>query len=88
MGVIWSDTHPRIEQMLLDAYDRMSADELLGQVTQLTQAAQQMALAGLRDQFPDATEREIQMRLASLWYGPELVRRATGWSPWGQTPSR
>ncbi len=81
MGVIWPDTHPKIEQMLLDAYERMSADELMGQVTQLTQAAQQMALAGLRDEFPEADEREIQMRLACLWYGPELVKRATGWAP-------
>lgn len=81
MGVIWSDTHPKIERMLLEAYSRMNPDELLGQVTQLTRAAQQMALAGLRDQFPEASARELQLRLASLWYGPELVKRATGWAP-------
>lgn len=81
MGIIWPDTHPKIEQMLLDAYDQMTADELLGQVTQLTQAAQQMALAGMRDHFPEATEHELQLRLASLWYGPELVKRASGWAP-------
>ncbi len=67
--------------MLLDAYNRMDADELLGQVTQLTRATQQMALAGLRDQFPEASARELQLRLASLWYGSELVERVTGWAP-------
>lgn len=81
MGIIWTDTHPRIEAMMLEGYDRMTDQQLWDQVTQLTRATQQMALTGLRRRFPSADEQELRMRLAALWYGPELVHKAFGWSP-------
>lgn len=81
MGVIWPDTSEKIEKMLLEAYDRMSDDELWQQVTELTRAAQQMALVGLREEYPEAGEEELRLRLAALWYGRGLVSKASGWWP-------
>lgn len=37
-----------------------------------------LALAGLRAQYPQATEAELRRRLASLLLGEELARRVYG----------
>ena len=49
-------------------------------VSELTAAANHFALAGLRERFPRAGERELLLRLAVLRLGDELVRDAYGWS--------
>jgi hypothetical protein len=38
-----------------------------------------LALAGLRERFPEADERELLLRLAVLRLGADLVWRAYGW---------
>lgn len=41
-----------------------------------SQAARDLALAGIRDRYPDATPREQFLRLAILTLGRELAGRA------------
>ncbi len=45
---------------------------------QLNAMARAVALEGLRTRFPQATEAELQRRLADLLLGPELAARAYG----------
>jgi hypothetical protein len=40
-----------------------------------------MALARLREQYPEVCERELALRLASLWIPRDLMIRAFGWDP-------
>ena len=45
-------------------------------ITGLTQAAFEMAAAGVRARYPHADPREQFLRLAIVTLGPELARRA------------
>ena len=54
----------------------MSPAEKAAIVTGLTQAAYDLALAGVRARFPDASPREHFLRLAIVTLGPDLARQA------------
>ena len=43
---------------------------------QLNRQARGLAAAGLRRQYPDASESELRRRLTDLLLGPELAARA------------
>lgn len=73
------DTSPEAECVLVEGYRKMPAWRKLQQVQELTQLVQQLALLDIRRRHPDASERELQLRLASRWLEPELMRRAFGW---------
>ena len=62
--------------MQVDAWRRMSAAEKAALVTGLTEAAFSVTLAGIRHRHPDASPRELQLRLAIITLGPELARKA------------
>lgn len=54
----------------------MSAAEKAAMVSGLTQMAYDLALAGVRHRYPDASPREQFLRLAIVTLGPDLARRA------------
>lgn len=58
----------------------MSPEEKAATFTALTMAVQELALAGLRQRYPAATEDELRLRLAVRRLGADVVRRVTGWS--------
>ena len=47
---------------------------------QLEHLADTLALAGIAERHPQADDDERRLRLLTLKHGPELVRRAYGWS--------
>jgi len=75
------DTSPEAERVLIEGYRKMPAWQKLQQVQELNQLVQQLALLDIRRRHPHASERELQLRLASRWLEPELMRRAFGWDP-------
>jgi len=75
------DTSDAAQKVLIAGYRLMSAAEKLERVRQMTQGVQQMALIRLRKSYPSASDRELQLRLASLWLTPEQMRAAFGWDP-------
>jgi hypothetical protein len=44
----------------------------------LNRTANQLALEGLRDKYPDAADSELKRYLADLLLGPELAQKAYG----------
>ena len=52
----------------------MTAAEKGELITALTRAAFEMAAAGVRHRYPDASPREQFLRLATVTLGPELAR--------------
>jgi hypothetical protein len=58
------DTAPEVLRLMVEGYRRMSPAQKLARVVALTQGVQQMALARIRAQHPDADEREQKLRLA------------------------
>lgn len=76
-----NDTHPVVEAMIVDGYRRMSPSQKLGRVAALTRALDELVLADVRRRFPDASEREQALRVASRRLDAETMRRAFGWDP-------
>jgi hypothetical protein len=81
MAARLSDTHPDAERKQIEALRRMSAGRRIELVSQLTIATRQMALAGLRKRFPQASDQELHRRLATLCLGPELASKVYGPEP-------
>ena len=54
----------------------MSSAEKAALITGLTQAAWELAHAGVRYRYPNASPREQFLRLAIVTLGPELAKKA------------
>jgi len=71
-----ADTSPDIERRQVVAWRAMTPAQKAELIVALTCTAREMALAGVRHRFPDASPREHFLRLAMLTLGPDLARRA------------
>jgi hypothetical protein len=68
-----SDTSPEVRARMLEIYARMTPREKFQRVLALTEMSWLMAIAGLRKQHPEASERALRRLLAQRMYGKELV---------------
>jgi hypothetical protein len=75
------DTHPDIERILIEAARRMTPAQKVGQVGQMNRFIRNMQEAEIRRMHPEASEREIELRLVSRWLPADLMRTALGWDP-------
>jgi len=69
------DTAPEIEAIQIAHLRQMPAHRKLAQVSEMTCAVRALALAGLRQRYPDDSPAQRQRRLADLLRGPELAAR-------------
>jgi len=76
-----SDTSSIADEVQCAILRSMTPQQKAEIFTGLTLAVQELAMAGLREQFPDATEDELRLRLAARRLGNDLVRRIWGWAP-------
>jgi hypothetical protein len=76
-----ADTPPEVEGLLIAGYRRMTAAEKLKRVQALNETALQFAAARVRRDRPGISERELRLRLASLWLDRATMIRAFGWDP-------
>jgi hypothetical protein len=76
-----TDTPPEIERIIIEGYRKMSAAQKLQIMQDLMRTAQLLALGEIQRRYPNAKKRELQLRLASRWIEPELMREAFGWDP-------
>ena len=75
-AILSRDTSADVERLQIDAWRRMSSLDKAQIVSQATSDALTLALVGIRQRYPDASERESFIRLAALQLGPTLVRMA------------
>ena len=75
------DTHPRIVEMRVEGFRRMTPAEKLARVFDMTLTVRQLSAARIRSEHPELDARAVQERVAELCYGPDLVRRALGRAP-------
>jgi hypothetical protein len=75
------DTDPRVEELLIEAYRRMTPSEKLASVRAGNRAVQSLQMADIQRRYPDADERELHLRLASRSLPRELMIAAFGWDP-------
>jgi hypothetical protein len=71
-----ADTSPEIERRQIERWRQMTAAEKGAVVTGLTQAVYDLARAGVRHRYPNASPREAFLRLAIVTLGSDLARRA------------
>ncbi len=74
------DTSREAEEVLMEGYRRMEPWEKIELMCELSKAAEELALSGIRMRYPDAEEAELRMRLASLRLSPTEMREAFGWT--------
>jgi hypothetical protein len=80
------DTTPEAWERYLEAIRRMTPNEKLQRVFELTDSVRSMAEAGVRARYPNASEREIFLRTGATWLGRELMIKAYGWDPESDAP--
>jgi hypothetical protein len=68
------DTGRDAEAHQIEIWNRLSTVELAALVDGASRAARSFALAGLRADYPGASDRELFLRLALLTLGPGLAR--------------
>ena len=78
MTQLYSDTHPKIEAIQIQLWREASPTRKMNMVAQLNATVRLLALSGLRSRFPQASESELQRRLADLILGDELARKVFG----------
>ncbi|MEJ2711164.1 MAG: hypothetical protein P8074_26390 [Anaerolineales bacterium] len=78
MSPYYSDTHPKMEALQIRLLRDAPAWRKMEMLAGMNQAVRGLALAGLRQRFPDAGEAELRRRLASLLLGEDLARKVYG----------
>jgi hypothetical protein len=76
-----ADTAIDAERVLIEAYRRMPPWEKARRVSEMTQAVETLALAGIAERHPGASDRERRLRLAALRLDRETMVRAFDWDP-------
>lgn len=77
-----SDTAPEVEELLVEAYRRMSPKEKVARVADLNRTVRALALAGIRDRYGEGlSPEEERLRLAALTLDRDTMIRAFGWDP-------
>lgn len=76
-----TDTPPEVRRRQLELLQRMSPGERLQQAFNLTRLTRELAFAGLRQRYPEATEQELLRRYAELVLGKELAKKVYGAMP-------
>ncbi len=71
-----ADTDAEIERLQVSGWRAMTPAQKAATVSGLTEAMFEMARAGVRYRFPDATPREQFLRLAVQTLGRDLATRA------------
>ncbi len=69
------DTSPEAEAVLIGLIRNTPGWRKLQLTDQMSRAARQLSLAGLRSRFPDAGADEIRRRFAEIHLGPELAEK-------------
>jgi hypothetical protein len=80
----FTDTDPRVMEVWLDMLRAKTPGERILMAFELSDFAVRMAESGVRERYPEASEREIFLRSAALRLPRDLMIRAYGWDP--QTP--
>jgi hypothetical protein len=76
-----SDTPLAIAERMLEHWRRASWDDKLDRMFGMAELVNTLARAELKARYPEATEREITLRLASRTLDRETMIKAFDWDP-------
>ena len=75
MSVLFPDTHPKMEAMQIELIRRMPSWKKFAMMDGLNKTVRALAVSGIKERHPNATQKEIQRMLAELMLGAELARK-------------
>lgn len=78
MAALYSDTHPKMEALQIQLLREAPAWRKLEMLAQLNASARTLALSGLRQRYPNASEGELRRRLVGLLLGDEIAKKIFG----------
>ena len=78
MRTLLPDTRPEAEAVLIHLLRQAPSWRKLEMVDQLNQSVKLLALAGLRQRFPQDDDERIRRRLADLLLGEDLALKVYG----------
>lgn len=78
MTALSPDTHPEIERLQIERLRQMPAWRKMVLMAGMSQTVRTLALAGLRQRYPDDSPAQRRRRLADLLLGPDLAARVYG----------
>ncbi len=73
-----SDTRPEIEEIWIKMLRQCSPARKMQMVAELNETVRQLALSGLRSQYPEDSPARLKRRLADLILGEELALKVYG----------
>lgn len=73
-----SDTTPEAEALIFKLLAKKTAAEKLQMMSRMSVAVRGLAMSGLRERHPGATDLELKVRLVELLYGADLARDIAG----------
>ena len=72
------DTSPEAWRILVELYRNMSPKQRLERALELSDFLRSFCESGIRSQYPQASEREVFLRLTERTLGPDLFRKVYG----------
>ena len=79
MKPLYPDTHPKVEEMLIEGYRKMTPQQKLNQMRELIMRNEMLLIAYLKTQYPEASDYELRLRAASRRVPADLMKKAFGW---------
>lgn len=77
----YTDTDPRALEIMYDLQRKMPPEEKATLALQMAAMLLRLAEAGVRSEYPGASEDEVLVRVAARHLDPETVTRVYGWCP-------
>ena len=78
MKTLARDTDPDTERVLIKLLRNATPARKMSMVLNANLTARSLAMAGLRERYPEEGPAKLRRRLADLWLGPELAAKAYG----------
>lgn len=75
------DTAPAAHEIMVGLWRDMTPSRRMRLVLESNRMCDELALAGIRRQYPAATQHEQRMRLAARRIDRDLMIKAYGWDP-------
>ncbi len=76
-----SDSSPEVEARMFELWRRATPSQKLQKVCGIGRMINELVRSELRGRYPDATPREIELRLAARNLDRETMIRAFNWDP-------
>ena len=74
-AVLTNDTSRSAEQSQVEIWRTLTTVQTAGLITGASNAVRTLAIAGLRQRYPTASDRELTVRYAALTLGLPLAKR-------------